>query len=324
MKRIVHLDIAKSLAMFLVIFGHIIVTYDSRGYAAPIAGAIYSFHTALFMFVSGWFFSNVLNKESKVVVIDKARQLLLPYFSWSVLVLLFQQIPESGFDVRGCLYDFIQGGALRNYWYIKLLFIYILTTYFAIKLIRNKWIACAAVWLLFSILPSFSFSNIFIPFFLSAFLLRGFVEKHDGWCWIVGYAVLAILLYLLWQPSFNYTGLSIQIIPYLVRTLIGIDVSCLVITLLKKLLLKVEGSKVVCVFSYVGTITLGLYVAHFLFYEKVFWKWLMDMLPQDNVLIYLVYAIGAFVLSVILVSLISKNKYLAFFLLGKKITKDNI
>ncbi len=48
--RIKYFDVAKALAIFLVVNGHIIVFHNSMSYANPWAEVIYSFHTALFMF----------------------------------------------------------------------------------------------------------------------------------------------------------------------------------------------------------------------------------------------------------------------------------
>ena len=54
--RIAYLDIAKALAIFLVVWGHVIVFNNTASYEDRIAKAIYSFHTAFFMFLSGYFF----------------------------------------------------------------------------------------------------------------------------------------------------------------------------------------------------------------------------------------------------------------------------
>ncbi len=78
MNRIAYIDAVRAFAMMLVVLGHVIVTYDVRAYDAPTAQVIYSFHTALFMFVSGCFFSNTIKKNAKTVIVDKVRQLLLP------------------------------------------------------------------------------------------------------------------------------------------------------------------------------------------------------------------------------------------------------
>lgn len=67
--RIAYLDIAKALAIFLVVWGHVIVFNNTASYEDRIAKAIYSFHTAFFMFLSGYFFSYALRKDVKTLIV---------------------------------------------------------------------------------------------------------------------------------------------------------------------------------------------------------------------------------------------------------------
>ncbi len=94
-------DILKSLAVFLVILGHVSSTYDSREYSSPLALWIYSFHMPLFMMLSGMFFKYSLRKDFKTLLIDKSRLLLLPLLSWGIInfiieTLLFTDVNKWG------------------------------------------------------------------------------------------------------------------------------------------------------------------------------------------------------------------------------------
>lgn len=112
-QRLLYMDVAKALAMFLVVWGHIIVFNDSEGYEDRVAQGIYSFHTAFFMFLSGCFFANALRKNFKTLLIEKSRQLLLPYLSWSFVSLLLINIPEAGLNnVEEVVHGFILGGGI--------------------------------------------------------------------------------------------------------------------------------------------------------------------------------------------------------------------
>lgn len=101
--RILWPDVLKSLAVFLVILGHVSSTYDSRGYSSPFALWIYSFHMPLFMMLSGMFFKYSLKKDFKTLLTDKSWLLLLPLLCWGITnfvieTLLFTDINKLGGD----------------------------------------------------------------------------------------------------------------------------------------------------------------------------------------------------------------------------------
>lgn len=315
--RILYLDIAKALAMFLVVLGHVIITYDSRGYNAPVALGIYSFHTALFMFLSGYFFQSSLNKNFKTLILSKSRQLLLPYFTWGVICLLLIDIPTSGFDISGCLRNFCFGGAFHNYWYVKLLFVYVIVTWLLIKISKNKWIGCAMSWLLFLLLPDFSFSQIFIPFFVIGFLSRALLERVGGGIWIISSVVSLVLLYMLWNPTCNYIFAEMEVKSYIIRTMIGTIVSFLLVITLKQFAKSVNNI-LIEKGAYIGSITLGIYLCHDLFYRGLIQLWLSAIMPENNIIAYVIVAVGAFGISAAIVTYIRRNKLLSLLFLGNK------
>lgn len=79
MKRIAYLDIARGIAIFLVILGHTLPQ-------GTLKILIYSFHMPLFFFLSGYVFRPV---SFRILARRKARQLLLPYGITCVLLILF-------------------------------------------------------------------------------------------------------------------------------------------------------------------------------------------------------------------------------------------
>lgn len=319
--RIVYLDLAKALAIFLVVWGHIIVCHDSEQYADKVAQCIYSFHTAFFMYLSGFFFSFSLKKSPKKLVLEKSRQLLVPYFSWSVVMLLLINIPEGGLpNAISTVKDFVLGGWLKNYWYLKALFLYIVVTYFLVKLTRNEFIGCGLSWILFTVLPNFSFSVIFIPFFIVGHLTKPLIEKSDSWIIIIGLAIVDVILYCFWSPAYNYTALNMSLVPYIIRTGIGCITSMLIILLLKKVFnaYTTNGSRFVSFIAYIGTITLGIYCCHELFYSSVLWGWLQDVIPF-NYFVFIIWAVIALLASTLLIRVILKNKWTALLFMGKKL-----
>ena len=78
----------------LVVVGHCIQYGSGEAYAAgtffgnPVFKFIYSFHMPLFMLISGYLFSGSLERTDwRELLLRKVRQLLVPLFCWSVLML---------------------------------------------------------------------------------------------------------------------------------------------------------------------------------------------------------------------------------------------
>lgn len=167
-------------------------------------------------------------------------------------------------------------------------------------------------------LPNFSFSVNFIPFFVMGHLIRPFVEKCDDWRMIVALVFIDIALYMFWEQSCIYTSLNMSPLTYVIRTGVGVVTSLIIILILKKIC-NHDGGYVTSLLSYVGTITLGIYVSHELFYTKTLWGWLTGYLPSDSHMVFFVWAIIAILLSALLVKLLMRNRWTAFLLLGKKL-----
>jgi len=78
--RLHYIDIAKGLAMLLVIIGH--CSYSEK----ELVGWLYSFHMPLFFALSGFTFRPDKYKNLSNVIAVKGRQLILPYFYFSFLL----------------------------------------------------------------------------------------------------------------------------------------------------------------------------------------------------------------------------------------------
>ena len=64
MERIKYLDYLKAFAIYLVVYGHLLCDYADEQASSPVCITIYSFHMALFMSLSGYFFQSSLKKVS--------------------------------------------------------------------------------------------------------------------------------------------------------------------------------------------------------------------------------------------------------------------
>ncbi len=88
--RITYLDMAKGAGIILMITGHLtgsLQTIDDKPYFSPLYQFISSFHMPLFFIISGILLrlTKEEEKEMGLIVYRKARTLLLPYASFSLL-----------------------------------------------------------------------------------------------------------------------------------------------------------------------------------------------------------------------------------------------
>lgn len=189
-KRIIWLDLLKALAIFFVIWGHVIhhCGLSIHDYTS-VCGWIYSFHMPLFMTLSGFVSIKLLSGEGNIE--RKFNQLIVP-----CVVLYFV-----------CLLV----GHSENFWYLKSLFVCYVLVYFYVKIdFRYKFpISVLICFLTFPVIcriPIVSSWKIdfMLPFFVLGLTLsknKNMIEKNL--LPLLIFAVLAfILLWMFWQPSF--------------------------------------------------------------------------------------------------------------------------
>ncbi|WP_158847890.1 acyltransferase family protein [Algibacter sp. L1A34] len=90
-KRIYYIDIAKSIGITLVVFGH---TYNKHDF---LYNFIYSFHMPLFFLLSGMFSKNLKKHSIKPLLIKRFNNLILPYLFFYILTYLYWVFIESKF-----------------------------------------------------------------------------------------------------------------------------------------------------------------------------------------------------------------------------------
>lgn len=100
-------DIVKCIAMFFVVFGHVLTQLD-----LPMLGIVYFTHMPVFFFVSGFFHYGSLSRHDMgTLLIGKGKPLLMPYVCWSVVAFLtnaLMMLLRGGYLLRRssrCLYE---------------------------------------------------------------------------------------------------------------------------------------------------------------------------------------------------------------------------
>lgn len=136
--RIAYLDNLKAFTIFCVVLGHSIQYFDNSGVLGWLYGVIYSFHMPLFMVISGFFLSKLFETRIDKVVVRKARQLLLPVLSFSLLALCVSLL--TPFDILGGLTwpQYVSGGDM---WFLKYLFACIVLACVSKLIFRNTVVA---------------------------------------------------------------------------------------------------------------------------------------------------------------------------------------
>jgi len=80
-KRREYIDIAKCIAIFLMVMCH---TYVPRS----VDTVVHAFHMPVFFLMSGWVFSPEKYRYAKKFTLSRAKSLLVPYFFWGCLLFL--------------------------------------------------------------------------------------------------------------------------------------------------------------------------------------------------------------------------------------------
>ncbi|HVA96021.1 MAG TPA: acyltransferase family protein [Candidatus Acidoferrales bacterium] len=130
-KRIHWIDIARGIAIVLVIYGHLFST-DQQRYL------IYAFHMPLFFFISGLVFKPITAKPLLFIALKYFKQLLIPYYIFAVLTYIFALISQTAslslsgtaYQLFGILYGSGSDGMLGYnvvLWFLPCLFITKLT-----------------------------------------------------------------------------------------------------------------------------------------------------------------------------------------------------
>lgn len=148
MNRYDHIDIARGIAIILVVMGH-----SCSSNTGDLNRLILSFHMPLFFFLSGVFAKKIESKMLWEVAKKKAKKLLIPQILLGITIIVLNGLPWLlkgnsflNFDLLSCF----------MYWFLPILFIctiafMLVNAYFNLNLLRNKIVvlAIASILILF-------------------------------------------------------------------------------------------------------------------------------------------------------------------------------
>lgn len=332
-ERILWIDFLKLLAIYLVVWGHVILCmgmeHDYVMRENSVYSFIYSFHMPLFMTISGFFSNSLLSGQGNIK--RKFLQLIVPCISLGIFCLIC--------DIHSL-----------NFWYLKSLFIcYLIWCVFFILFHRHIKIGI----LLFFVLGFFIFPlltripfissykvDFMLPFLGLGLLISSYKELIDKR--ILLFALIAAVLFLFgeffWNSSYlwyfskplwiDYKALLFdkQLIvdmttfwQSLWRYVVGLFGSCFFLFACWS----VNKSKLGGQLGKLGRYSLHVYILQSFIVELNIFHILF---PTSNECVYSyiyapLFSIAVVAVCILAAKILEKNKYVAFFLFGKLLSK---
>lgn len=335
-QRLEYIDQLRGLAMLLVIIGHVIV-FCGLGYDNSFIRNITMMNMPLFFFLNGLVISENMCLKG---LLRKIRQLLLPFFSWGILIAFYR---------NSTFLDFLFNYWKYGYWYLLVLlefFIAQMGLNYINQLINRKRRWWVDVTIFLFVYQALRFSTRFIPNEINGlidywqfigyfpyFFLGGFIKRHllidkminHSNLLITLFLLLLIPLYVLWYHG-RYIGvvqiaLPIDIILLLLMIFSLSDKESRVISQSGGVNLAISMESLL---SRIGKHTLAIYMMQFFLYRFINLKGLFSMLYEDHnyFAICLISTLIAILISYLCMLgewILTKSQLFSFLLLGKNI-----
>ncbi|WP_295578966.1 acyltransferase family protein [uncultured Oscillibacter sp.] len=218
--RIEYIDIARGLAILLVVIGHNLEN-SMLGFKV-----IYSFHVPAFFFLSGIVFRPEKYKSGIEIIKDKAKRLLHPYFLFGfITMMVYCTFRESSINALKCLlfanrYQMMEVPFNVPMWFIPCLFLVLIEFYWIQKYIPQK--LSFVIFLGCSLLGYRTITQPILPwtldsslYYLLFFSLGHFSKKYIDLCKHKYCILLSFIVFL--SQFILYTNVQI---PYLLKYLI--------------------------------------------------------------------------------------------------------
>ena len=218
--RVKGFDFLKLCAIFLVIWGHTIQYFlSSNYYDEPIYRIIYSFHMPLFMMISGYFSLSSMSRTILDFAKKKFIQLLLPVFTWVVVLGLILFLSQTSFLTQSptlwvmCLKEtvvFILNGFVgpHPFWFLKTCFFCYLLAYCGSHLRLNKYLWMFLTLILSQRISHFALFDVMYPCFIIGMELRDNQKFYSFICRrYLLFLVFFLIMLCFWDQFFwGYDG----------------------------------------------------------------------------------------------------------------------
>lgn len=347
--RLKSFDVLKFFAIFLVLWGHSIQYFlTSNFYDEPVYRIIYSFHMPLFIMISGYFSLSSMSQPLFAFVKKKFIQLLLPCFSWIVVLGLVEFLSRTHFLTQSPALLFIHMKGMLFYifwsfvgkfpfWFLKTCFFCYLLAYLGSHLKMNKYLWMSLTVILSQFFPFYYSFDIMYPCFLVGMELRAnskfYIQicRHYFWLFVMFFLMLCF-----WDQFFwGFDGiLRTLIVGYLhidsysfitmvskfYKIIIGLFGSLAFVGLICSLITQERKGWLISLCSNWGQYTLGIYILQAIILETYLAK---HILLDDfnffvfNFLLAPILSFLVMAICVYIIKLMSMSAKMAFFFYGK-------
>lgn len=322
--RIAYLDLVKLFTIYLVILGHVIIMMNpDLSVGGRLYTFIYTFHMPLFVMISGYFCGSSLSKPFLSFVKVKARQLLLPVLSCTVIACVYLFLFRDTANYRDEM--------IGNSWFLKVLFVYYLLVWLLKKTGFNEWVLFMISCVILFFIPRGSSLqlNLLFPYFWVGYSLKKYHILETmavSSRYFVFFLLLFAGLYVVQTEAHIPTYIPINIETLggmwrfiLFRYMIG-SCGCLFVILgIAYLNKKFKPCSLVNKVAKYGQMTLGVYVLQTILVINIFpdvVQWNIESEWMFNVIVAPVIALVFLVLCLWLILVLSKCKVLDLLLFG--------
>jgi len=324
-KRIEYIDALKGFAIFLVIWGHIIIQLGS--YPNTTYSIIYSFHMPLFFIISGFFFKSSLKLTPKDFLSKKSFQLLYPWFLWCI-ILGIDQASSHYLDNRTFLFKIITVFN-RWFWFLRELWLSYVITYICYRFLKKGYLV-AIIGILFVILiPFLKIQSFYFPLFLFGILLKdnySLIIKYLDRFLYLSFFIFVVCLFF-WNDQYlsafpnlfsnkTYCYDFPNLYHSLFRWLIGISGTIFFFTLFQK---TYRPNSFNFFLKKRGLYTLGIYLLQTIIVENILSRYIsFKTINEWFFALVIAPVISLIVLEICTVSVVwaNKNKFLSKLLFG--------
>lgn len=171
-ERVIYVDLLKVFAIFLVVWGHCMQHLSE---VPTSTNAVFlwisSFHMPLFMSLAGLFAERTFNRPFKDYLSKRSKQLLLPWISWSLILLTVIFLLDGKRSISDVIRLFF-----NSLWFLKSLFICGILALIGFKPNRNRVFWIIVSFILSQILLVWNVSTMY-PCFLFGILCSKNMER---------------------------------------------------------------------------------------------------------------------------------------------------